>query len=89
MNKRSRNEVLATINGRTPSSKPYTGRLERSVKDLCSQVTHLLEDRRKLRVAVGQYLKGVEAMEGLIGGLNPAAKRELRELVGSGCCDDE
>lgn len=88
MNKRNRNQLLAKINGRRPSSKPYTGELERATKDLCNQVGQLLDDRRKLRVAVGQYLRGVEAMEGLIEGLNPAAKRELRELVGSGCDED-
>jgi hypothetical protein len=88
MNKRNRNDLLSTINGRRPSSKPYTGRLEKACKDLSGQVEKLLDERRALRVMVAKHVRNVQTMEDLVEGLNPKAQAELERLIGAASNDE-
>ena len=88
MNKRNRNDLLSTINGRRPSSKPYTGRLEKACKDLSAQVEKLLDERRALRLMVAKHVRNVQSMEELVEGLNPRAQAEIERLSGAASNED-
>lgn len=91
MNKRNRNALLGKINGRRPSSKPYTGELEKAAKGLCEQVEKLLDERRALRLVIARSVRGMDPhisrMDDIVEGLNPKAAAELDRLLSAASND--